>query len=363
MYDAYAGGFFRYSTTRDWSIPHFEKMLEDNASLAAVCLLAAQVFRDEKYADIARDVHRFFFDVLLDPLTKTFAGSQDADKEEEYYGLPLDERAKLPTPYIDRTVYTDWNALAISSLVVRYKLFGEPEILAAATETYHFLVNQVAPKHFYSDGKAQGTENLLADLTALIEAALDLLETTHSRRYLDEARGMGDVLLTELEDEASGGFRDMPLQPNAIGALAEPRKDQAQNADAALALVRLSAFTGNGRYRASALRALKFFLPDYKRTSFFAAGFARAVEAVISEPLHIVIVGDIEDPRRQDLLQAAWRAYAPSKTVEARPPEDAGEYPADPEGAPRAYVCVGTNCLAPVTEPNALRESLSHANR
>ena len=143
MYDQYAGGFFRYSTTRDWSIPHFEKMLEDNAKLTSVYALASQVLDDPYYLDVVKSAQGWLLSDMRDPETGAFAGSQDADKEEAYYGQPLDVRATLPTPYIDRTVYAGWNALMVSALVARYQVTGEHEPLNAAFKTHKFLETEM----------------------------------------------------------------------------------------------------------------------------------------------------------------------------------------------------------------------------
>ena len=128
-------------------------MLEDNANLSRICLLASQAFQEPRYAEIARDVHGWLFDVMYggDPAnpSPTFAGSQDADGEDAYYGLPLDARGQLPTPYIDRTVYLGWNALMVSSLVERYRQFGEEAILESARRTYGFLKNRLWPRHYF----------------------------------------------------------------------------------------------------------------------------------------------------------------------------------------------------------------------
>ncbi len=107
-------------------------MLEDNAKLTAVYALASQVLDDPYYLDVVKSAHGWLLSDMRDPETGAFAGSQDADKEEAYYGQPLDVRATLPTPFIDRTVYTGWNALMVSALVARYKITGEEEILEAA---------------------------------------------------------------------------------------------------------------------------------------------------------------------------------------------------------------------------------------
>ncbi len=102
------GGFFRYSTTQDWSVPHFEKMLEDHAGLVdAVALAGLRTELDETTGYLDR--------ILRDPATGLYAGSQDAD--EHYYSLDAGARARETAPYVDRRVYTSWNAaLAISYL-------------------------------------------------------------------------------------------------------------------------------------------------------------------------------------------------------------------------------------------------------
>src|SRR2546425_2358050 len=107
-YDHVEGGFFRYSTTQDWSVPHFEKMLEDHAGLVGA--LAVAGMRDE-----LDETTGYLDRVLRDPATGLYAGSQDAD--ENYYSLDAEGRARERAPYVDRRVYTSWNAaLAISYL-------------------------------------------------------------------------------------------------------------------------------------------------------------------------------------------------------------------------------------------------------
>src|SRR6202162_3791822 len=100
-YDHVEGGFFRYSTTQDWSVPHFEKMLEDHAGLISAVALAG-------LNDVLDATTRYLDAVLRDPKTGLYAGSQDAD--EHYYSLGADERRPDNAPYVDRRVYTSWNA-------------------------------------------------------------------------------------------------------------------------------------------------------------------------------------------------------------------------------------------------------------
>jgi uncharacterized protein YyaL (SSP411 family) len=357
MYDAYAGGFFRYSTTRDWSVPHFEKMLEDNALLSQVYLRAAHVLHDSGYADIAKEVHGWMFDVMFDPESGTFAGSQDADKEEAYYGLPLAERAEFPTPFIDRTAYANWNALAVSSLVERYRLFQEGSILASAVRTYDFIKAKVWPHHFYAEGRARGERYLIGDVNPMLAAALDLAETaSDSAPYLEDAREFASVLLERLQDVKHGGFVDLKPEPGALGALSHPKKEIGADSAAALSLLRLDAFTGESRYRQAAEAALRPYADDCRKYLLFAASYATAVAQLLAPVVHVVIVGEPSEAAAE-LRKAVWECAIPGAAVESRPSSRAGEYAADPSGRILAYACIGTACTI-AAGPDELKRCL-----
>ncbi len=354
MYDCFAGGFFRYSTTRDWSIPHFEKMLEDNAKLASVYCLASQVLEDVYYLDVVKSAHGWLLSDMCDPETGAFAGSQDADKEEAYYGESLSVRTTLPTPYIDRTVYTNWNSLMVSALVARYKITGDEAVLDAAVKAFTFLVpspdRSESLPHSYDGTVPQKLTGLLVDITPTLHAALDLSEVTNEDAYRETAQILGNCLLSTLVD-TDGGFMDSAPHPDAIGELARPKKEIGENSDAALALVRLSGLTEDARYKQAAEQALKLFADKYAAYGYFSASYARAVEAVNASSLHVTIIGDKNDARTRALQQTAWGFIAPSKTVETLGFESAVKrsLPADLMGKPYVTVCVGTVCFAPVS--------------
>ena len=364
MYDQFAGGFFRYSTTRDWSVPHFEKMLEDNAKLTSVYALASQVLGDPYYLEVVKTAHAWLLSDVRDPETGAFAGSQDADAEEAYYGQPLDVRASLPTPFIDRTVYTNWNALMVSSLVARYKITGEAEILEAAQKLFLFMLYYMTRhdpgdtgllliRHFSAENGQESSSGLLSDQVTFMNAAFDIHEADKaaSRHALDGAIKSAEYMLEMLEDKLDGGFFDLAPDPDAIGDLARPKKDIGENADAALALIRLSGFTEKAKYRQAAERALKLFADKYADYGYFSSSYARAVAAATAPGLHITIVGDNDGAETRELQHAAWGFVAPAKTVETLTPVEAETrgLPADNGGQAYATVCVGTVCFAPVT--------------
>lgn len=373
MYDRYAGGFFRYSTTRDWSVPHFEKMLEDNAKLTQVYVVAAQALGMPEFGDTAGQAQGWALSDLRDPQTGAFAGSQDADAEEAYYGEPLEVRASLPTPYIDRTVYANWNALMVSALVARYQAAGEQEILDAAQTAFRFLRESMtgsadgggaadALHHFYVQNRAQGAVGLLNDEVSYLQAALDLAEATGGVGYQDCAVQAADYILEYLQDTQRGGFYDVRPDPQAIGELARPKRDMSENAEAALALLRLSLLTEQDKYRQAGERALRGFAAEYKAMSFFAAAYARAVDAYTRPALHIVLVGIRGSAGLAQMQRIAGTLLWPGKAVETVAGEVAAAkgFPPAEGGAARAYVCLGTACRAADT-PDALAALLGPA--
>src|SRR5512135_610300 len=122
--DRVEGGFFRYATRRDWTVPHFEKMLADNVELLSLYASAYELTAEEPFAATVHDILRFLLTKLYDPSTGAFFGSQDAD--ETYYPLPEGERALRAAPPVDRTIFSEYNAKAVSGLVAAHRAFGAP---------------------------------------------------------------------------------------------------------------------------------------------------------------------------------------------------------------------------------------------
>ncbi|MDR3708661.1 MAG: DUF255 domain-containing protein [Capsulimonadaceae bacterium] len=357
MYDRYAGGFFRYSTTRDWSVPHFEKMLEDNAQLSGLCIQSGVLLGDEELIRIGEDVHRWLFSLMYNQDSGCFAGSQDADREFEYYGLPLSERAKLPTPYIDRTIYADWNARMVSSLVTRYRASGDRSFLDLASRAFRYIVDRILPGHYVADSVVGGPANLLGDLYTCINASMDLAGAMNDGAYLMFAGQFGETILDTLV-HPSGAFQDVNTSGDAKGLMARPNVDQMQSAEAALALLRLGNALGDERYRRAAERALLAQKQDYQRLGIFGASYARAVRAALMPRIRVVVTGAEDDDRLLEFERVA--GLSPVDTICSRAAaDDVNEYPADPTGAPQAYVCIGSRCLAPVTSPADLLRTLS----
>jgi uncharacterized protein YyaL (SSP411 family) len=366
MHDKIEGGFFRYATTRQWEVPHYEKMLEDNAELLTVYAEAHRTFPQAGYDRVVRDIVRWMDTVLWRDDVKAFAGSQDAD--EVYYELDAAGREKHGAPFVDRTVYTGWNALAVSAYVAAADALGDEAIEERAHQAVRAIAARmlVGPKgelmHF-DRGEGPRVADLLADWAAFLQAALDEYETGKHPGALGGALQAATTIRERLEDKEDGGFFDAPerAEPGRVALREKPIED---NALAAHALLRLAGITGDETWRETALRALRSFVGTYRGWGQFASSYANAVARAITEPLAITVVGPSGDATATALFSAARSIDDPARTVQRIDPDKDGaqlEQLGFPRDRVAAYVCIGTSCSAPLTDEGSLRGELERA--
>ena len=319
-YDQVEGGFFRYSTTQDWTVPHYEKMLEDHAGLVQALSLAGMV------AELDRTT-AYLDRVLRDPKTSLYAGSQDAD--EHYYSLDAEERAGATPPYVDRRVYTAWNA----AMAIAYGARAEK------------LLDSLF-KHAYRRGEgmthAEGAGGQLGDQVWSMWAALRAYQYGFGDRWLEIASDLAAHLEERYADPQLGGYFDH-AGGEELGRLGERIKPLAENSVAAIALIELDTLLGDpsAPHRERARRALESVAALPRQYGLMAAVFARALDRL---PHAIKVT-----TRNPELADAA-RAAHPYAVI-------------DPHGDDLAVVCSGTICLAPVSTPDAVRESIREATQ
>lgn len=358
MYDDQAGGFFRYSTTRDWSIPHFEKMLEDNALLLRNYLTAYQVTGEDQYLGVARSVIGYIDSTLSDPKTGAFFGSQDAD--EEYYALALADRTGRQAPYIDRTLYTDWNSMMVISYLRASEVLGEPRLRDRALKALDYLLKEcwtetTGAYHFHASGKSEHP-GLLNDQVwlarALVEAHL-LVETSGRPHYLEAARSLCGLIERDHWDDERGGFYDTSGRIEAIGALREKQKPFEENANAADLMLVMYQLGGDQRHRDLAEKTLVAFRRAYRRYDVISAAYALAVDRLL-QPLKITISGPADRAETLALFNLARSAYLPGGLVNL---ED------EPGQSLAAMICTHEACLPPVSTPVELKGQMDRLVR
>ena len=359
-YDQDWGGFYRYSTKRDWSVPHYEKMLEDNAGQLRNLLKLYRISDNDENRRYIDFTIAYLDAWLSDPATGAFYGSQDAD--EELYPLPNEERKKFAAPYVDKTVYTSWNAMAIAAYLDASWTCGRPELRERAQRALDFLWQRL---HTEADGMfrflgADGPKipGLLGDQAWMALACLDAYEVAGRPQDLERATQLAAFMSERLAVDG-GGFRDTPPEHETLGRLAQPQTPVKENSIAARVFIRLARLTHDERYEAIARAALARFTHVAESQGYFAAEYAKAVDLLLNPGAEVKIVAPAGDADGRALLAAALTLPVADRVIRMIDAADAGALaaeglPAHP--APAAYVCYGTLCSAPVTTPGDLFE-------
>lgn len=297
-------------------------------------------------------------------------------------------RLQRPTPYVDKTIYVNWNGLAISAYLDaarvlgaasarRFALFSLDRILRESWHVDGSLDRVVA----YADGKSPTTpvSGMLDDYAALGLACLDAWESTVHMHYYQQAERIADAMVTRFYDATNGGFFDTAQNSFAaepLGVLAARRKPlqdsptPAGNSLAAMLLLRLSNISERNDLLEKAEDTLKAFAGVAEQFGLYAGAYGLALRRYLLPPVQVCIVGDDEEARRLAVIATA--RYAVNKTVlslpravvEQRtlPPALAETLPNLPglnTGRSFAVVCSGTSCQPPVHEAEALIELLN----
>ena len=418
IHDQLAGGFARYSVDADWVVPHFEKMLYDNALLLSVYAgsrthvgaWAAEGIADFLLSELRTSEGGFASALDADSegvegkfyvwtpaqlvealgpddgawaarlLSVTDAGTfehgsstlqlrEDPDDLERWFDVQRrlrDARAERVRPARDDKVVAAWNGLAISGLVRLWGWLGEPAHLEAAVAAGDLLARLHLDggrlRRVSRDGVVGEPAGVLEDYGCVAAGFLDLLQATGDPIWLERAGALLDTALTHFRAD-DGGFFDTADDAEAL--VVRPR-DPSDNASPSgfsamlHALTTYTALTGETRHRVAAEEALSTVHQLLQRVPRFAGWSAAAAVAMLEGPLEVAVVGPPGAER--DELAARARAHPTALVVVADGPVDgipllAGRTPVD--GRPAAYICRGFVCERPVTDVPALDRALT----
>ena len=373
--DHLGGGFHRYSTDRVWLVPHFEKMLYDNALLAKVYTEAYQVTRRKDYADVVRETLRWIRKEMKDR-GGGFYSAQDADTTEgegtyytwtpeevtkaagnaagaafcRLYGvtktgnfegrtilhldahspLTVEERSEVarakealykariqrPRPATDNKVLTSLNGLAISAFAFASVALDEPEFADEGVGAARFVLDKMSIEgrllRRYAGGEA-ALEGTLQDYAFFVQGLLDLFEATSEPTWLEEAIRLTKLMIEDYEDSEGGGFY--------LTTTAEPVRlkesydgpTPSGNSVAVLDLIRLSELTGNKIFRESAERALKAFAGEVQRQPSAHAVMLVGLDLMLNGSKEIVISGPAKAAK--EMKAEVFRTFIPEKVV------------------------------------------------
>src|SRR5918993_2581883 len=309
MYDQVGGGFARYSVDPHWLVPHFEKMLYDNALLARAYLHGWQVTGEPLFRTVAEETLDWalremrgpeggFFSALdadsegeegrfyvwtVEELRAALEGEPDADEAIAWFGatdrgnfegrnIPVrgpgeperrdewrrrlyDVRAQRVWPGLDDKRLTSWNALTIAALADAGAVLERDDYLEAARAAADFVLRELRDSgrrllRTWKDGTGR-LNAYLEDHAFLLEALLSLYEATFEPRWFGEARALADTMIERFGDDEQGGFFETSSDHEQLVARRKDLEDHpipAGNSSAAYGLLRLSALTGEHRY-------------------------------------------------------------------------------------------------------------------
>lgn len=418
IFDHLGGGFARYSVDAQWLVPHFEKMLYDNALLAPCYLEAFQLTGEPRHRETAMATLDYLLRDLRDP-AGGFHSSEDADSEGEEgrfyvftpaeiegvlgpdagrfcaaYGVTAqgcfehgasvlhrfeargaaveeDLRARVLAfrntrvrPGKDDKVLAAWNGLALSAFARGFQVLGEAKYLEAAGALADFLRAEM-----WRDGSLLRTWRLgrghtpgfLEDYGAVACGLVDLYEAGFDARNLRWAFELGEILLERFQDP-EGGFYASIARPDLL-VRQKPFQDGAVpsgNTLAARALLALARHFGHAPFREAAEGALRAAAPLLERAPTAVTGMAGVLASALAPGPEVVIAGDPADPRARALVDRAHRALRVGGVLSLVEADPALPLHKDRRVAePAAFVCRGGVCEAPLTDPDRLAESLA----
>lgn len=425
MYDQLAGGFSRYAVDAAWVVPHFEKMLYDNAQLARVGLH----WWKATGSDLARRIAGESADFMLRDLGTTeggFASALDADTDgvegmTYVWGLrqltevlgpedgaaaarllsvteagtfehgastlqlrqdPVDprwwadvrarlltERATRPQPGLDDKVVTSWNGLAIAALAEIGAALGESRYVEAAQRCAAFLLDvhlvDGRLRRSSRNGVVGGAAGVADDYGNLAEGLLVLHQATGNARWLEVAGQLLDVALERFGTQ-EGGFHDTADDAEALFARPHSAADNAEpsgQSSLAGALLSYGALTGSARHLDAASAAVDAGGAVAGRDARFGGWTLAVAEAREAGPLQVAVVG--AGPAAEKLIRAARASLSPGLVLAAGEPDEPGiPLLADRPllgGRPAAYVCRGFVCDRPVSRVEDLVRALQAA--
>ena len=416
MYDHLGGGFARYSTDGRWLVPHFEKMLYDQALLVRAYLHAWQVTGEERFLQVLGETVDYVRRHLRHP-EGGFYSSEDADSEGhegtfyvwtveelrallgddadaaiEWWGvsrpgnfegrniLHRPERGDLQRPEaierarevlfaareqrvrpgLDDKVITEWNGLFLSALAEAAAATGRQDWMADARTNGEFLLHKLRRGdgrwlRAWQGGRPGRHLALAADYAALVDGFTRLAEAAGEARWVAWAEETADAMLRLFWDDEAGGLFTTGADAERLITRAKDLVDNAvpsANGTAAVALLRLAALTGNDRYRERGEAILRLLAPVAEQHPSALTRTVAALDLASAPITEIAVVGD-----RPDLVRAVQSRYLPNAVLAWGERYPSPLFESRTDGL--AYVCENYACQAPVSGVEELLAQLS----
>jgi len=385
VYDQIGGGFHRYATDSHWLVPHFEKMLYDNALLSQVYLHTYLVTGRKLYRAIVEQTLDYVFREMTDP-QGGFYSTQDADSEgiegkyylwmpqeitrvlgeevsqivRSYFGVTtegnfegrnilhvasnrqlgdsdiidkakaslLKRREQRIKPERDEKILASWNGLMLASLAEAACVLDRQDYLDTAIANASFLINSMMVndylKHTYKDGKAK-IDAYLGDYAMVIDGLLTLHQATFSGEQLRQTIWLAEVMISQFWDEDTNMFYDTSQRHQDLFVRPRSTFDSALpsgSSAATLVLLKLALLTGNEQFRDVAAQSLRLMRKSMSQHPLGFSNWLCGLDFYLSTPKEIAIVGPRGDPATIKLLHTICSTWLPNKVAAAYDPND-----------------------------------------
>jgi uncharacterized protein len=266
LMDREAGGFYRYSTMRDWSNPHFEKMLSENAQISGIFIKAGKALGNAEFIEIGRRTYSWLQNTLYDERNGGFYGSQASDGH--YFNAQNAERKSLKAPSIDKTKFCDWNAQCAISFLHAHKLLANLQYWEIADKTLSFIKDKLISTdggayHYFDEKEGAKMQGLLSDNAWAAVAFLEAYREGKQGEHLTLAKKILDFMLSNMYSETDGAFIERAsksLDLYRAEDLNLTKKPQKENAIACLAMLLAHEITSDGRYIENVRKIIANFL-------------------------------------------------------------------------------------------------------
>jgi uncharacterized protein YyaL (SSP411 family) len=311
LIDPVWGGMYQYSHERDWSAPHFEKIMTSQVNGVRLYTQAYKQFGDARYLAAAQSISRFMLQYLRRP-DGAFYTSQDADVVHDLLGeafYKLDGKARLAlgrAPPIDMNTYARENGWAARGLLALYRTTGDSAYQVAAQKTLEWvLTNRALPGGGFSHGSRDRAGPYLSDTLAMGEAMLSFYMASGNEIWLKRAAEAADFIAGTFK-HAEAGFVTARKSSVSAQAFVKPFVNIEENIALARFTNLLRRTIGADRFHSIANHAMRHLTSDpviVQRR--FMLGTVLADNEMAIEPAHVTIVGKADDTSANALHRAA----------------------------------------------------------
>ncbi len=414
IYDQIGGGFHHLAVDRAWRVPRFEKLLVDNALLARSYTHAWQLLNHDLFSRIALEILEYLLRDLADPAGAFYAGEFAGSDGEEgrFYTWSFDEftsvapdataaygvsakgnfrgrnvlrlegdelvgaaraallkrRTERTRPARDEKILTSWNGIAIAALAEAGAALDRPDLVEAARRSASTILHRNRHRstgrlwHTHPD-EAHAVPGMLEDYACLAEGLYTLWETTFEPEWITTCEELVRTMIEEFWDPAGGLFTTTAGHDSHLPRRKDPRDGAGPSAAAVASVLlgKLAVLTGNRDYSRKAAGIVDDSLGVLQDRHLDAAAMLGAVDALLAQPLEIVVLGSTSDRRTRELRKQIWVRYLPNKVCAGAPPLIPFPVLEGKEmvgNAPTAHISRGGSRKPPVVDPEEFEPAL-----